>query len=71
MKKQITITQEEFQKAVTDTLDFLEQAAKNNPKNSNPMGLMVAGILYSTFAAKLTLTLFQDDETLEIEEDSK
>lgn len=71
MKKQITITQEEFQKAVTDTLDFLEQAAKKDTKNSNPMAHMVAGILYSTFAAKLTLTLFQDDETLEIEENSK
>lgn len=71
MKKQITITQAEFQKAVTETLDFMEQAAKNNPKNSNPMAVAVAGLLYSAFAAKLTLTLFQDDETLEIEENSK
>lgn len=71
MKNQITITQDEFKKAVEDTLDSLEKTAKNNPKNSNPMANMVAGLFYSVFAAKLTFTLFQDDETLEIEENSK
>lgn len=71
MKNQITITQDEFKKVVMDTLDYMEQAAKNNPKNSDPMAHMVVRILYSTLATKLTLTLFQDDETLEIEENSK
>lgn len=70
MKNQITITQAEFKKAVMDTLDFMEQTAKkSNP--SNPMVITVAGLLYSSFAAKLTFTLFQDDETLEIEKNSK
>lgn len=71
MKNQITITQDEFKKAVMDTLDFMEQAANNNPKKLDPMAHMVAGLLYSAFAAKLTSTLFQDDETLEIEKNSK
>ena len=66
MKNQITITQDEFKKVVMETLDSLGQAAKNNPKNTDPMAHMVAGLLYSVFAAKLTSTLFQDDETLEI-----
>lgn len=68
MKNQITITQEEFQKAVDDTLDYMNQAAKNNTKNSNPMANALAGFLYAAFAAKLSLKLFQDDDTLEIEE---
>lgn len=67
MKNQITITQEEFQKAVDDTLDYMNQAAKNN-KNSNPMANSLVGFLYAAFAAKLSLKLFQDDDTLEIEE---
>lgn len=70
MKKQITITQEEFRNAVKDTLEFFAaEAAKK--EGLNPMAASVAGLLYSAFATKLTFTLFQDDETLEIEEDSK
>lgn len=71
MKKQITITRDEFNEAVKDTLDFMEQTANksNNPPDS--MALNVARLLYSAFAAKLTFTLFQDDETLEIEKNSK
>jgi len=70
MKNQITITRDEFKEAVKDTLDFMEHTAKKS-NSSNPMAINVAGLLYSAFAAKLTFTLFQDDETLEIEENSK
>jgi hypothetical protein len=68
MKDQITITQEEFRKAVKDTIEFFAiEAAKK--KDINPMASSVAGLLYSAFAVKLTLDLFEDDETLEIEND--
>ena len=69
MKNQITITQAEFQKAVNETLDYFRDIMKNS--SSNPMTQAAAGLLYTTFAAKLTVKLFQDDETLEIEENSK
>lgn len=68
MKNQITITQDEFQKAVEDTLDYMQQSMKNNPNNTSPLASSLVGFLYSAFAAKLTIKLFQDDETLEIEE---
>jgi len=71
MKNQITITQDEFKKAVKDALDYMEQAVKNDSRNSDPMVNTMVGFLFSAFAVKLTLILFQDNETLEIEENSK
>ena len=68
MKNQITITRAEFQKAVTETFEDLRQSIQNNPKITSPMVASISGLLFCGFATKLTIKLFQDDETLEIEE---
>ena len=67
MKNTITITLEEFNEAVLHTTEYLNSAVRK--KNTNPMAIAAAEMLYAAFSSALMMKLFEDDEKIEIETD--